>query len=46
MIARIEETTMTVFEMTGAHETTGHAALALAKQRIEEGTAQEQVNAH
>ena len=46
MIARIEDTTMTVFEMTKEHKTTGHAALALAKLRIEEGTAQEQVNAH
>ncbi|MEE2908167.1 MAG: Glu/Leu/Phe/Val dehydrogenase dimerization domain-containing protein [Planctomycetota bacterium] len=45
MIARIEETTMTVFEMTSKYKTPGHAALALAKQRIEEGTAKEQVNA-
>lgn len=45
MIARIEETTMAVFEMTSEFKTPGHAALALARQRIEESTAKEQLNA-
>ena len=45
-IARIEDTTMTIFEMADDHPTTSHAALALARQRVEAGrTAQEGINA-
>ena len=45
MIQQIEQTTMTVFEMANDHETTGHAALALARKRVAEGGVKEQINA-
>jgi len=45
MIERIEDTTMTVFKMASDHETTGHAALALARKRVAEGGIKEQINA-
>ena len=45
MIARIEDTTTTVFELASEHPTTGHAALALARQRVDAGTPREQIHA-
>ena len=45
MIARIEDTTTSVFELASEHPTTGHAALALAKQRVEAGKPLEQIHA-
>lgn len=45
MIARIEETTMRVFEMAADHQTPCRAALAFARQKIAETAPEEQIHA-
>ena len=45
MIARIEKTTTTVLSLADSHPSSAHAALAMAKQRIQEGQSKEQINA-
>jgi leucine dehydrogenase len=45
-ISHIEETTLEIFTMASDHPTIGHAALAMARQRVKNGAAKEQINAN